>query len=210
LIPLIDELCAGLLGAASVLQETLGSQPHLAAALGTMADLALGRASETTAPRFASFLPLLATGRLPETRLVLTERIAREIAGDKPLSRDDKAAQRRLFEALLDKLVDDSGLLIGGSSMVEAIARRSRGYDIVGGVDAVRFTSPDPLCRMDQLADYAAKPLGQRQLQAIAGCLMELLETYAGDPAALAHLRAKIEPMRLAAAAKEALLERLP
>ena len=209
-ILLVDELCAGLLGAASVLQETLGPQPHLAAALGTMADLALGHASGATATKYTAFLPLLAAGRLPETRLVLTERIATELAGDKPLSRDDNAGQRRLFEALLDRLVDDRGLLIGGCAMVEAIARRSRGYDIVGGVEAVRFTSPDPLCRIDQLAGYAAKALGQRQLQAIAGCLMELLDSYTGDPAALAPLRAKIEPIPLAPAAKAALLDQIP
>jgi hypothetical protein len=208
-VPLVDELCAGLLGAASVLQETLGPQPHLAAALGTMADLAFGRASEKIAPRYKPFLALLADARLPETRLVLTERIACELAGDKPLSRDDAAGQRRLFEGLLEKLVH-SGLFVGGSAMVEAIARRSRNYDIIGGVEAVRFTSPDPLGRIDQLADLTAKTAGQRQLQAIAGYLMELLDTYAGDPTALAPIRVKIESSGLPTAAKAALLERFP
>ena len=208
-VPLIDELCAGLLGGASVLQGVLGPRPHLGAALGVMADLALGRAGEMTAPKFAAFLPQLAAGRLPETRLVLTERIAGELAGGKPLSRDDKAAQRQLFEGLFDKLVDDLGMLVGGSAMVEAIARRSREYEIVGGVQAVRFDSPDPLRRIEQLADLATKTLGQRQSQAIAGSLMELLDACAGNRAALAPLRPRIEATRIAADAKKALLERL-
>jgi hypothetical protein len=209
-VALIDELAAGLCGAAAVLQEALGPQSHLAAALGTMADLALGRADQKIAPKLAPLAPLLAAGRLPETRLVLLERVERELAGDKPLSRDDAPGQRRLFEALLDKLVDERGLYVGGATMVEAIARRSRGFDIIGGVEAVRFASPEPLARMDQLANLAAKALGERQQRAVATCLAELLDTFDGDRASLAPLRARIEPSRLGPQAKEAVLGRLP
>ncbi|HUB96191.1 MAG TPA: hypothetical protein VL993_09755, partial [Stellaceae bacterium] len=209
-IVLIDELAAGLCGAASLLQEALGAQSHLAAALGTMADLALGHATERLAPKVAPFAPLFAAGRLPETRQTLLERVERELASDKPLSRDDKAGQRKLFEALLDKLVDERGLYVGGVAMVEAIARRSRSFDIIGGVESVRFVSPEPLARMDQLAALAEKPLGERQQRAVATCLAELLDGFEGDRAALAPLKARIEPTRLGPQAKDAVLGRLP
>jgi hypothetical protein len=209
-VALIDELTAGLCGAALVLQESLGPQSHLAAALGTMADLALGRSGQKAVPKLAPLAPLFAAGRLPETRLVLLERVERELAGDKPMSRDNASVQRRLFEGLLDQLVDQRGLYVGGCAMVEAIARRSRSFDIVGGVEAVRFSSPEPLARMDQLATLAAKALGERQQRAIATCLADLLDTYDGDRAALAPLRARIEPTRLVAPAKDAVLGRIP
>jgi hypothetical protein len=93
--------------------------------------------------------------------------------------------------------------------MVAAIARRSRRFDIVGGIETVRYTSTEPLARMEQLAELAASTLGERQLRAVATCLMELAETYDGDRAPLAPLQARIESSRLGAAARDAILARL-
>jgi hypothetical protein len=212
LVPLIDELAGGLLGAASLLQELVGPQPHLAAALATMADLAAGRSLGTApaAPLLANFAKLLADPGMPETREILIERVQRELASDKPLSRDDKAGQRRLFNSVLDKLLDEHGLFVGGTAMIEAIARRSRRFEVIGGVEAVRFAAPDPEARLEQLVALASGVLGERQQRAVATYIAEILDRCDSDPAPVAALRPRLEAMVLPDLCKEALLERLP
>ncbi len=169
-LALIDELTAGLLGAASLVQEALGPQTHLASALGTLADLATGRAEgeKTVPPALAPLATLMGRAAMPETRQALTDRLLREFATEKPLSRDNEAGQRRLFDALVEKLADERGLFMGGGAMVEAIARRSRRFGIVGGVEAVTFKAPDPIARLEQLTAAAGEFLTERQQRAIA------------------------------------------
>ena len=105
MLPLIDELCAGVMGAASMIKDTLGNQPHLGAALTALADLAAGRQEPDLAGApagFAAFAALMSKAAMPETRSVLYDRLQRELATDKSLSRESPAAQRHQFETLMD------------------------------------------------------------------------------------------------------------
>ncbi|HUZ75201.1 MAG TPA: hypothetical protein VMU87_19625 [Stellaceae bacterium] len=210
--PLIDELAAGLLGAASLLQEMLGPQPHLAAALTTLADLAAGRApgESVKPPTLAALARLLGRDGMGETRLVLLERVQRELASDKPLSRDDLAGQKALFNALVDKLIDERGMFAGGSAMIEAIARRSRRFEIVGGIDSLRFASAEPVARLAQLVDVASGVLGERQQRAVATAMAEIIGRYDGEPAALVALAPRIAAVLLPERCKSVLLQSLP
>jgi hypothetical protein len=206
---LVDELVAGLLGAATLIQDAIGPQAHLAAALGDLAGLAQGRAGDKAPAPIKALASLVAASPMPETRLALVERIAREIACEKPLSRDDIAVQRRMFDGLLDMLTDKQGLFIGGPAMIEAIAARSRRLEIIGGVASVRFQAPEPAARVEQLLALAAGVLAERQQRAVATYLVDLIDGCAGDPAPLLALRPRIEAARLGDAAKAAILERL-
>lgn len=210
--PLLDELAAGMLGAASLLQEMLGPQPHLAAALAMLADLAAGRvpAEGAKPPSLAALARLLGRDGMGETRLVILERVQRELASDKPLSRDDLARQKALFNGLLDKLIDERGMFAGGAAMVEAIARRSRGFEIVGGVDSMRFASEDPSARLEQLVAAACDVLGERQQRAVATIMAEIIARFDGEPAALAALAPRIEAVPLPDLCKQTLLQALP
>ena len=209
-LPLVDELAAGLLGAASLVQEVLGAQPHLAAALGTLADLALGHTADKMPPALAPFADHLGAASLPETRLVLVERIERELASDKPLSRDDGTAQRRQFEALLDKLVDADGLFAGGPAMVEAIARRSRRLEIVGGVEAMRFRSETVAERLEELLAQAADVLAERQQRAIGTYFAAMLDDFGQHRDAVEAYRSRIGSLPFSDAMKSAILCRFP
>src|SRR5579885_470897 len=207
-VPLLDELAAGLLGAATLLQDVLGPQPHLGGALATLADLAAGRVSGAAAkvPLAAGLAKLLARPGMVETRRVLLDRLQRELGGEKPLSRDDAMGQRRLFEALLDKLVDGQGFFQGGTAMVVAIARRSRRFAIVGGVEDVRFASDAPAARLGQLVEAASGFLAERQQRAVATMMAELLDAPGGDAAPLLVLRQRIAALVLPETCKSALL----
>ncbi|HVA12961.1 MAG TPA: hypothetical protein VNF99_06910 [Stellaceae bacterium] len=213
LLPLVDELAAGLMGAVSMIKDTLGNQPHLGDALTTLADLAAGRQEPILAGApagFAAFATLMSDAAMPETRSVLYDRLQREIASDKPLSREPATTQRRQFETLIDKLADDSGIFAGGPAMVAAIARRSRRFDIVGGVEDIRFASHAPAARVEELLAAEQRMMARRQQQAIGTYLRDALDRLEGEEAELAHLRNKLADTGLPEAMKQALLARFP
>lgn len=213
LLPLIDELAAGLMGAVSMIKDTLGNQPHLGGALTTLADLAAGRQEPVLAGApagFAAFATLMEKAAMPESRSVLYDRVQRELATDKPLSREAATMQRRQFDTLVDRLTDDSGIIAGGPAMVAAIARRSRRFDIVAGVEDVRLTPGNPAAQIEELLAAEKTMLARRQQQGIGTYLRDAIDRLEADAAELATLRNKIADTGLPEAMKKALLARIP
>ncbi len=215
---LVDELIAGLLGNANLVREILGKEPNLGAALASLADLATGRTvnpAGTTPAQRPSLAGLLAAAPMPETRLVLVERLQRELAGSAPLGRDDVVTERRLLDSLVERLIDRRGLFIGGVATVEAVARRSRRLDVVGGIEDIRFSSVDPLSRISQILELEKPHLGDRQHRAVATYLLDILDHWIPDQSAdaliqLMPLRSAIGASQIPADAKRTLLARLP
>ena len=214
LVPLIDELCAGVMGAASMIKDTLGNQPHLGAALTALADLAAGQQEPNLpgAPAgFNAFADIMSKSAMPETRSVLYDRLQRELATDKPLSREPATTQRRQFETLMDKLADDSGLFAGGPAMVAALARRSRRFDIVGGVEDIRATASTPMARIEELLAAEKTMLSRRQQQGVGTYLRDAIDKLDGAAVAeLITLRTRIGDTGLPEAMKKALQLRIP
>ena len=214
MLPMIDELCAGAMGAASMIKDTLGNQPHLGAALTALADLAAGHQEPDLlgAPAgFAAFADLMSSAAMPETRSVLYDRLQRELATDKPLSREAPLVQRRQFETLMDKLADDTGLFAGGLAMVAALARRSRRFDIVGGVEDIRLTAATPMERIEELLATEKTMVSRRQQQSVGTYLHDAIDKLDGAAAAeLITLRTRIGDTGLPDAMKKALTARIP
>jgi hypothetical protein len=205
---------AGVMGAASMIKDTLGSQAHLGAALTALADLAAGRQEPDLAGApagFAAFAGLMSKAAMPETRSVLYDRLQRELATDKPLSRESAAVQRRQFETLMDKLADDSGLFAGGPAMVAALARRSRRFDIVGGVEDIRLAAAEPMARTEELLAAEKTLVARRQQQGVGTYLREAIDKLEdADAAELVTLRTRIGDSSLPEAMKKALIARIP
>lgn len=209
----LDELVSGLAGAASFIQDLIGLQTQFGDALLAIAELAAGEHAGDALgapPALAPLARLMANEAMPETRLVLIERLQRELASDKPLSRDAPMRQRQVFDQILDRLIDQRGLFRGGPAMVEALARRSRRLDIVGGIEPVRFASPDPVARLDQLLDLEKETLAERPVRALATCMVDILDHFEGNPAALSPIRRRVQASALPGDAKDAILSRLP
>ena len=61
---------------------------------------------------------------LPETRSVLLDRLKRELAGTKPLNKNDPALEREALRALEAKLRQADGTLIGGAETEAALGKR--------------------------------------------------------------------------------------
>jgi hypothetical protein len=202
------------MGAASMIKDTLGNQPNLGAALTALADLASGHQEPTLAGApagFPAFAGLMSKAAMPETRSVLYERLQRELATDKPLSREPQQTQRRQFETLMDKLTDSTGIFAGGPAMVATLAKRSRRFDIVGGVEDIRLTATSPMGRIEEILAAEKKLLGRRQQQGVGTYLRDAIDKLDGiTPAELIALRGRIGETGLPDAMKKALAARIP
>jgi hypothetical protein len=142
---------------------------------------------------------------------VLYDRLQRELATDKPLSRESPLIQRRQFEALMDKLANDAGLFAGGPGMVAALARRSRRFDIVGGVEDIRLAAATPMERIEELLAAEKTMVSRRQQQGIGTYLHDAIDKLDGAAAAeLITLRTRIGDTALPEAMKKALTARIP
>jgi len=120
-----------LLGAGSLVQDILGQQPSLGAALGMLADLILGRLDMAQVKSPTTQLKLihgLLHGRgMPGSKAVLLERLRREVAMAKPLSRSPNPANEREELNKLDaKLKDGNGTYVLGADFEQLITKRSQ------------------------------------------------------------------------------------
>src|SRR3546814_15521841 len=68
---------------------------------------------------------LLRLDALPESRLMIVERIRRQIEAKSPLSRGEPEAEAEAFKALVDKLMPEDALF-GGSPIAEALSSDER------------------------------------------------------------------------------------
>ena len=211
-LALVDGMLADVLGSASLIIELLGRQPHLGGALMTLTLVATGRHDGKiagTMPAFEQLNRLLVTSGMPACRAVLLDRLRREIAGDRPLTRGDNFAQATVFNGLVDKLKDDRGALIGGAPMAEAIVTRSRRLQIVGGATEIRFASPEPAARLDQLLKLEREVLGDVPKRVIVAHILDTLDRLNGTPEDIAALTSRVAGTAFPGPAKQAIVERL-
>ncbi|RAU22271.1 hypothetical protein CU669_09105 [Paramagnetospirillum kuznetsovii] len=121
----IDGVIADLMVPAQVIQDLLGFQSNLSAALCTIVNLVEGKAEAAKfAPQtFTDLNTLFAAGRLPLTREVLMARVMREIGGTNPLSRNDPDQEFEMFHKMLHRLVDKDSVT-GGPPLAESLLQR--------------------------------------------------------------------------------------
>lgn len=126
ILPLIDGFTADVVLSAQVIQDLLGFQPNLAHALCSLCDLAEGVAQPAKfAPEsFGQLNALFAEGSLPQARDVLLGRVARELGGANPLSRNEPKLEYEMFSKVAHRLVRHEKVL-GGGAQAEALLHRS-------------------------------------------------------------------------------------
>jgi len=132
----LDDFVADILGTASVIQDLLGDQPSLAAAVNKLLDVALGQWQAPppgVAPAAAEGVPednivqiarLVQAGRLPGCSQVLIERVRAQLSGANPLVRSDPDQEIPTFRQILDRLLPEAGAPVGGSDLVDALVQR--------------------------------------------------------------------------------------
>ncbi len=124
-LPQVDAVIADIVVSAQVVQDLLGYQSNLGTALSHICDLVAGKAEtpKFSPPSFEIINRLFGSGLLPQTSDVLLSRMARELRGVNPLSRNEPAQEYDVFHRVLHRLVDLSGV-IGGGASAEALVQR--------------------------------------------------------------------------------------
>ncbi|MBC7906445.1 MAG: hypothetical protein H7Y60_06815 [Rhodospirillaceae bacterium] len=137
-IALMDGIVADILNSAQLIQDLLGFQSNLGAALGSLADLAEGKAQAAKfAPEtFIALNQMFALGKLPQARQVLLGRVTRELGGQNPLSRNEPKQEFEVFHKVMHRLVSHRGVLGGAASAEGLVHRVSRIHAHLGSVGA--------------------------------------------------------------------------
>jgi len=168
-IALLDGVIADVLGA-NVIQELLGWQPGLAAAICHLFDLAEGRmavdASEA-ADIAAALNRLFADGRLPESRACLLDRAHRHIKAANPLYRNEPNKETAAFRQLLDRAALPDGFICGPATAEALTLRYARMIEEGGATGRGKAIAtlfrmmPDRAYGLIYLGDLAKAALGR-------------------------------------------------
>ncbi|HYG85735.1 MAG TPA: hypothetical protein VD978_05720 [Azospirillum sp.] len=183
---LVDGAMADVLGAPSVAQELLGSQPNLAEALCNLIDLSCGRLAAGVRgeeDRALHLSELLADTALDETRLVILDLVRRQLKGTHPLHRNDPSAERDAFDRVLARVVTADAVPNGvvGGGMAEALVQRYQRFLEAGGatgrrqaINEITSRLPDSKDRVRFLLALADSDLGRQQSEDIATVLRQM------------------------------------
>ncbi len=173
----IDTFISDILWNTDVMREMLGHQRDLGSALVSLICFASGEPLEEEEPenlnpehpKYINFKlgRLIAGGRLPDTQVVLFDRVKRQLEGVNPLSRGDREEEREVFSGLLSKLIPDVEV-VGGGMIAEAVTQRQSMIINKGGQKGLKEAAASVL---PSLADPGRK----------AGYLLALLDCSLGQ-----------------------------
>lgn len=196
-LALLDGIVADILNSAQLIQDLLGFQSNLGAALISLADLAEGKAQAAKfAPETLEGLNrLFLQGSLRQARQILLGRVIRELGGHNPLSRNEPKQEYEVFHKVAHRLVSHRGVLGAGpvaEGMLHRVSRIHSHLGTVGAVQAVELVLSalsDNVLRVQFLLALTETPAGQHMGQA-------LIDTLAGRVRGAAAIDAWV-PVRL-------------
>ncbi|OAN50443.1 hypothetical protein A6A04_18360 [Paramagnetospirillum marisnigri] len=179
----IDAVIADLMVPAQVIQDLLGFQSNLSAALCTIVNLVEGKgeAAKFAPQTFTDLNALFAQGCLPQSREVLMARVIREVGGVNPLSRNDPSQEYEMFHKMLHRLVDKDSVT-GGPPLAESLLQRgsrvlNSGGATVAAPQALQLmlgALADGCVRLQFLLTLCASSLGK----SMGEVLTEVLEAH--------------------------------
>ena len=184
---LLDGLVADLLIPADAIQDLLGFQPNLAAALGKMCDLADGKAEappKGAAESFSALNRMFAAGRLPEAQESLFSRVGRELKSTNPLSRNEPSQEFEAYLGLMNRLISADGV-VGGPLMAEGLTHRFVRQQNVGGAAGLQKAIGEVAQELRGRARatvYLMTLLGApKTVEAFGDIILKMLNRYAED-----------------------------
>jgi len=185
-IALLDQICAEIIDGSEAVKALIGPQPNLVSALRIMARLSAGRynAGEKSDTLPSRFNTVMASRRMPFSRDILLEKVARAISGTKPLTRENDETDRAAFLALFGDLIGLGGLA-GGAVMSEAVTRRarlvlkSRDNDLspAEGIASILMLLPNDAVKIGYLLDLSRSEFGGKYQGHVLNPLMDIVNT---------------------------------
>lgn len=149
----LDEILAEVLDGAAVIQDLLGAQPGLGAALVAIVRLASGKIGETGRPPpglLGRLDALFARTVMPACRAILYDRVKRQLATGRRLAPEGED-ESQAFAALVVALHDGTGGFPEGVTMLEALMDRA------GRVYAEPDMPPEPKKTLDSMVRLIAE-----------------------------------------------------
>lgn len=186
----LDGLVADALGSSAVVQDMLGRQPSLVAALMRTIDIVEGKfepQDREQAPAVTALLSRwLGTGRAPESGKVLTEFICRSIRGSQRLSNSEPEGQKASFKTLVARVMGDGGFF-GDAQMAEALTLGYLRFIEQGGgegrriaIDGVQAMMEAGYQRLRYLILLSQTETGAREMETLVGRIGLLLNNRGG------------------------------
>ncbi len=121
----IDAVASETVSGAAAIQELLGAQPELGAALTAMSDLYLGRAGDGAGAGLRALASAFAAGRFPEARTAVAKRVLAELRTHKKLAATPEGEVRHM-RAVTARLVMGPPALMPHEDIVAAVTVRSK------------------------------------------------------------------------------------
>lgn len=183
--PLIDDILAEILDDQGAVRQILGRRANLADAMAVVLGLITARRGSVRGdePVLARLEAALKTGRYPFARAALDQWLDRALRSIQPLTKEDRAANRAAFAAIVTAMETQFGL-VGGPSLAEAILLRGR--TVLFGPDEEQ-KSEQALVRFLRLLSTPGCQLG---------FLLDLLEAPSGTKIAASLMRHMVEVLR--------------
>lgn len=186
---ILDGLVSDALGSTSVIQDLLGRQPSLIAALVRTMDIIEGRFEPIEREQAPAVTPILsqwlASGQAPESRKVLMEFLRRNLAGTQKLA-NDPPAQREGYKTLTLRVLGDNSPL-NTPEMAEALTTGYLRFLEQGGgegrrqsIEGVQILCDAAYQRLRYLILLSRSEAGAKEMQSLVAHASVILNTSAG------------------------------
>jgi hypothetical protein len=133
---IVDEMLADILVAKTVIKDVIGVSKHLGDAMMRILDLLEGKCKPTkfAVEELVDLLnQLFVANLLPRSRQILFDRLERDLASSVRLTNsEDVTSDKAFFDLLLDRVVNDHGV-IGGRPLALGLTERWARLSNVGG-----------------------------------------------------------------------------
>ena len=181
-VEMLDGVIADVLGS-NVVQDVLGWQPGLGAAIIAMFDLADGKmpAVKSDAGESAEILNrLFAEKKLPISRAMLLDRAHRQIRSPNPLYRNESSKELDEFKRLVGRTLCPAGLICGTETADALTMRYSRMVEQGGAagrkaaIESVCRLMPDPAAGLIYLSELSHGALAAEHMDDMVGTLEQV------------------------------------
>lgn len=183
-LAIIDEAMAEILDGSEAVQELLGYQRNLAAALNTMVQLASGsyavrEGSNSTMERLSG---VMKAHKLNATQTSLLERVGRSLAGINHLTKGDRHEEQDAFKLIIRNLLGKQ-LLNASGTISEAATKRAKivlkdekdDESSTKAIDAMIALLPTIAAKLGYLLDLVGTEFGKQNQERIVACLANVL-----------------------------------
>lgn len=179
----LDGIAAEVLESPTAVTDLFGGFADPLTALRDMIRLAQGRCkTKNSRSCIEAFNTFMAERPMPKTEEVLLGRVARTIAGIRPLTREGPKADQDALRGLIREVTDAAGIA-GGPDMAGAIVGRARiafseqdDLTTEEAISHVLALLPYRAVRLGFLLDMIGSPIGQKNEQAVLNVMARLVQ----------------------------------